>query len=522
MDKQKENIVDAEYTVVETQPESPANSISEKEAAALQPIVERFMRSYAQKPAEMADETWLQGKLAEELPERSDEDIQHISREILDSVQAFDANLASVHEACEQGKTKEEWFRDKSQEAAIGMSVSQYGEYLSGIDQALAQSYENLEKAIHTQAGTISMNPNLDGFIAEQQTANSFNQQAALRNSPYRAEVLVPDGKAYGKNSVDIVIRDTRKPAQNIVRRYQMKFGKDGKATATMINKGDYRGQQTVVPKGQKQSVRNQVSPHKQVNDFIEAPDGTRSKSYSKEQMKRQQERVQQGQHLRKETWNSYNTRELAYHIGKEAALAGVVGAAVGTGFSLAAKIVQGKEIDGEEVIKTALITGADSGVKAAATGALKVGAEKGVIPVLQKVPVGGLASIACIGIENAKILYKFATGEISGIQALDYMGRTSVATVYGLAWSGAGAALGASLGSVVPVLGTFVGGVVGGLVGWVAGSTVGTAIYEGAKKIVSTAASVAKSVAKGIYSVGKSVVSAATSVVSSIVDFFF
>lgn len=526
MNMPQETIIDAEYTVIDDKQDSLVYAISEKDAAALQPVMERFMRSYANKHAGMTDGEWLCRQLAEELPDRSLEDIQQMSREILDNVQEFDANLASVHKACEQGQMKEEWFRDKMQEAAIGMNVSQYGEYLSGIDQALAKGNMDLMQAVCTKSGAVSMNPNLDGFIAEQQTVNSFNRQAALQNSPYRAEALVPDGKAYGKNSVDIVIRDTRKPTQNIVRRYQMKFGKDGKATTTMIRKGDYRGQQTVVPKGQKQSVRNQVSPHKQVNDRIKSPDGVESKAYSKEQMKRQQERVQKGQKLRKATWNSYNTRELAYYIGKEAVLAGVAGAAIGTGFSLAAKVIQGKEIDGEEVIKTALTTGTDAGVKAAATAALKVSAEKGLIPVLKPLPVGGLASIACIGIENAKILYKFATGKISGLKALDYMGRTSVATVYGLSWSssiaGTGAALGASLCSVVPVLGTVVGGVVGGLAGWVAGSTVGSAVYEGTKKIASTAVSVAKSMAKGLYSAGKAVVSGITSVANGILSFLF
>ncbi len=50
------------------------------------------------------------------------------------------------------------------------------------------------------------MNPNLDGFIAEQELVNSFNNSAVLEGSKYRAEALTPD--VYGKNSFDIVIKD--------------------------------------------------------------------------------------------------------------------------------------------------------------------------------------------------------------------------------------------------------------------------------------------------------------------------
>ena len=60
---------------------------------------------------------------------------------------------------------------------------------------------------VTTQAGTINQNPNLDGFIAEQELVNTFNANASLENSNFRARVLQPDaGQTYGKNSVDIAV----------------------------------------------------------------------------------------------------------------------------------------------------------------------------------------------------------------------------------------------------------------------------------------------------------------------------
>ena len=66
---------------------------------------------------------------------------------------------------------------------------------------------------VSTRSGAVNRIPNLDGFIAEQHHADTFNLDAAAKGSPLRAEVLGNQGK----NSVDIVIKDGR---GHIVRRY--------------------------------------------------------------------------------------------------------------------------------------------------------------------------------------------------------------------------------------------------------------------------------------------------------------
>lgn len=71
--------------------------------------------------------------------------------------------------------------------------------------------------------------------------------------------------------------------------------------------------------------------------------------------------------------------------IGKQAGQAALMGAAMGVGFNVAQKVWNGKSIDGEEIVETTLISGADLGVKVAAAGAIKVGAEKGLISVIPK-----------------------------------------------------------------------------------------------------------------------------------------
>ena len=78
--------------------------------------------------------------------------------------------------------------------------------------------------------GSINQNLNLDGFIFEQHHANTFNMDAVLKGSKYRAEAVQPNpGEVYKKNSVDIVIKDIVSGKQ--VKRYQAKLCRDSKAT---------------------------------------------------------------------------------------------------------------------------------------------------------------------------------------------------------------------------------------------------------------------------------------------------
>ena len=485
---------------------TPAKNFSEENARALKPIIQRFIQSYRQKPMDMTDESWLTTTLSEELPDEPPETIQAMTREICGGISAWNENIQSVRQACAQGQSTDSWLANKLQETAVGMNVAEYGQYLSNIDATLRANNEALINVIQTNSGAVNMNPNLDGFMAEQEIVNSFNREAALQNSSFRAEVLNPaPGEAYSKNSVDIVIRDTSKPEQNIVRRYQAKYGKDAKHTAKYLLDGDYRGQRAVVPKGQKGDVQSKLQEKgskQNATDYIESPDGKiRSKPISKEQAGQHRDRVQQGKKIRRETWNSYNTRELALHIGKEAAFAGLAGAAIGTGFHLAVKVMSGEEITADEVIETALTTGVDTGIKTAAAGALTVGVRKGLVPMLAKgTPAGVIATVAAAGIESVKTIDKYMSGEITGREALDEIGRNSCAMAVGTAGA---IAAGAALGSVVPVVGTFIGGVVG----YMAGSEVGSTIYKGAKKLASVAVSAVSSVCSTVCDIGSSIV---------------
>ena len=126
------------------------------------------------------------------------------------------------------------------------------------------------------------------------------------------------------------------------------------------------------------------------------------------------------------------------------------MGAAVGAGMNVLGKVVQGEPVDGAEVVETAIVSGADFGVKTAVSGGLKVAAEKEIISVIPKgTPAGTLTNIAFVAVENVKIFGKVATGDLTLKEGVDKMAQTTVACVAGLAASAKGAALGAAVGSV-------------------------------------------------------------------------
>jgi len=396
--------------------------------------------------------------------------------------------------------------------------------YASKIDQALDRANEDMMRTIQNMDGSISGNPNLDGLIAEQHHASTFNIDAAVKEKSFTAKPL----ESNSKNSVDIVIKDAR--GQN-VRRYQSKYGKEAETTEGYFEKGDYRGQRKLVPKGQGKDIKG-------ANEKIEFTDyesrhseTVESTPLSKEEAKAKQTQAQEKGKVEDYTWNDANKGAIAKHIGQKAAWSGAL--AVGL---QGARIVgrrlwnwatgkenQSVEDDVKEFAESSIKSGASAGLTVATSGALTVAARSGWLgKVLSKTPAGHIAAAACVGVENAKTLYKFAKGELTGEEALDHAGRATCSVTGSLVAGAKGASIGATLGSVAGPVGTIVGGIAGGIIGGVAGSTVGEALYSAGKKVVKTVAKTVTTVAKKAVETVKNVGSAIVEGVSNAVSGFF
>lgn len=487
--------------------------ITEKEAEEVSKLQRKFLESYAASKDKMTVEEWLPKELKKQLPKRKKEEIQAMSTEIIETLKITENMKKSQQEAIANGRSKESWLASTLMQSTSHMSAKESAKYLHGLDEAIEKANTEMYETIMTKGSGFQLpnqNPNLDGFIAEQHHVNSFNLDAAAKGSDLRAEVpeLKP-GETYSKNGFDIVIKDG---TGKRIHQYQLKYGATAEDTIRMLKNGNYNNQTIVVPEDQVEAVQK-AFPNKTVTSKI-SEDGVSSKSLTKEDAKKLQEDAQSGNFMEAE-WNEYSNREIAIGIGKQTGYACLQGAAIGAGMNIAAKVWNGEEINGEEVIEAAVVSGADFGVKTATAGALKVASEKGILKIIPKgTPAGTIANIAFVAVENVKVLGKVASGELTIKEGIDVMQQTTGACVAGIAASTEGAAIGASIGMCLGPVGAAVGGFIGGTLGYMAGSTVGKAVVKGVQKVRDTAI-------KAVKSVGKAVVSGVKSFCSGVASLF-
>lgn len=487
--------------------------LSEEEAKGVSKIQREFLESYIASKDKMPAEEWLPQELKKQLPEKTSEEIEEMSTEIITSLKVTEEMKVSQQKAIAAGRSKDSWFASTILQSTSQMSAQESARYLQSLDDAVKNANAAMHETITTKGSgyiTPSMNPNLDGFIAEQHHVNSFNMNAAAKGSGLRAEVQpLKPGETYTKNGFDVIIKDA---SGKRIHQYQMKYGATAEDTIRMINSGNYNNQTLVVPEEQVAAVQ-EAFPNKTVTSTIGDGDVS-SKPLTKEQAKELQEKAQTGNFMDAD-WNDYVAKDIAIGIGKQTGYACLQGAAVGAGMAIATKVWNGEPIDGEEVIETAIVSGADFGVKTATAGALKAASEKGVLKVIPKGTKGStFANIAFVGIENVKVLGKVATGELTAKEGLDAMEQTTASCVAGIAASTKGAAIGATIGSVLGPVGTAVGGFIGGTIGYMAGSKVAQTVVKGVQKVRDKAVGVVKSV-------GSAVVSGAKSIARSVVSFF-
>ena len=129
-----------------------------------------------------------------ELPETTLEEAKTDAEEIVESIKTFDENLDSVNEAAKRGISKESWLADKIQEVSVGMSVQEYGQRLQAFDDILhvknAELADALTVAKDGEIGRINMNPNLDGFLAENLVAKTTELSGFAQGKNIRVDVL--------------------------------------------------------------------------------------------------------------------------------------------------------------------------------------------------------------------------------------------------------------------------------------------------------------------------------------------
>jgi hypothetical protein len=481
-------------------------------------VVVSFVSSYKHKEPKTPNVQWLENEFSKypAIWENPDE-LKTAAKDIVESVDCYEIERKKITDFRAKGLSRESYLVKSIEDGARANGVNDFGKYASEIDKAIGKANVDNIKLMYRIDGGINQQQHLDGFIAEQHHVDTFNLEAAAKGSKLRAEVLKPaPGENYGKNSVDIVIRDEN---GKIVRRYQSKYGKDAESTKALFEKGDYRGQRKLVPKGQGQDINGST-------ESIEY-NGIKSKPMSKEDMKRRQRKIQETQETKQYEWNDVNKVAIAKNIGEKSGIAALCAVGFQGARIIGRRIfnfVIGKENnpveeDVKEFAESAIESGASAGLTVATAGGITVAIKNGWLgPVLRSTPVGHIANAVCVGIANAKALYEFATGKITGEEAIDKAGGATCSLVGSLALGAKGAGIGAAaVGFILGPVGAAIGGIAGGIVGGIAGSSVGHAIWEGGKTIVKAVGKAVRAVGEGIGNVVSAIGEGIGNVFSSI-----
>ena len=473
---------------------------------------------------------WMLGLLAKHT-EQSEEDVKPMRDRIVSEVQRQESLKESLQRAKSAGLSRESWLSREIRKAAMYQSTEELGDYFGGIDKAINDANEQFRQIVTTQSGEINANPNLDGNIAEGHHVNTYNIDAAARDSEYHAEMP----QSNSKNSVDILVKDKE---GNVVKRYQSKYGKDAETTKKYFEQGDYRGQQKLVPAEQQDQIEAKTA------DKIETEDGAKSKPLSKTDAQKMRDEVQKNKQPKQYNWNEdVDLVTVSKEIAAKSVKAGAFSVAMTTATMIGSSLINGEEVDGKKIAKKAIVSGASTTAKTAATAAVTVAMEKGLVPSVTVVSEGAkhvlrspvpsivltsaqaasvAAGVVSIGIEGASTAYKVATGEMSVSEAVDAMQDSVASTVGGLVCASlGGAAVGAMLGFVFGPFGSAVGGFVGAVVGGIAGSYVCRKVSEGVRAVNKTVTETVKSIASAAWEGVKSVASSIGSAISSFFSFW-
>ena len=551
-------------------------------------IIKKFLKSYAEneKSQDKKDlKTWLILELQNELPNKKVEDIEKIAIELISGIEIYYQKKKEVEKYQSVGITNGDYIgneilekvADEIEEAEIvdtkeviedikevSNILSQYNEtmiyetasikeaqlvanvlstksvnnYVDTVNTTIDSANKTLVESVTTKAGNINQNPNLDGFIFEEYHAGTFNIDAAVKQKSYHAEALKPElGETYGKNSVDLAIKDD---AGKYVKKYSAKAYKNANETAKSfydkITGYKYKFQSKLVPTDQVGDIANSVDKVKYNN--------VESKGISKAEIKDIQNGLQSG-NKKVDILNfkkDINNISISKQIGKQAMINGTMGLGIRMAANIGINLIQGKEVEVEEVIEAGIKSGASMGMATAVAGGIRVAVEKKVIPTVfsRMLTNNTIGAIAASSMDIIGTAFKLGSGEITLGQAVKDVGNSLGAGYGAIISSGIGFSGGMALATTIGLgtigtVGTILTGglaLVAGAVCGVIGSNIALKIANGLGKITETVVDKAvdivksgmntvKNMASGFINTVKSMGSIVSSGVSRVVGWF-
>jgi uncharacterized protein YcfJ len=439
-------------------------------------------------------EEWLEKKF-KEYPEiwKNEEELKDAVRIIVkgeEEEKKKESGTLSVREKPKEEHKIKEGISSLEKAITYTSEIEQVA-WTSRIDRAIEHGNEVL-KSYETHKESYGFH----GELAEEWHVQTFNIDSAVKGKKHQAVVFGRNTK----NSVDIGIFDGN--TGKLAKRYQSKYGKDAKTTASYLEKGDYRGQRALVPSDQVDEVTKiRTSKGKSpATDRLEY-DGVTSKPLSREEADRLKEKVKSREKVF--NWKENVTYKEAFKkIGKDSAKIFATTLLMRGIYRLGRGILSSKTTLKEELkkflkedVKEAFIPT----LKVAIAGATVVAARKGLIKFLEKTPAGRIVAGVEMAFRNVSVIKKMWNGELSFKEGMKEITKNSAGVIGGLS----GAAVGAAIGSAVPIVGTAIGAMVGGIIGEIGGKKIAEKAVSAAKTIkekASTAYNKVKNVVKNTF----------------------
>ncbi|MFA6144843.1 MAG: hypothetical protein WCW84_05300 [Sulfurimonas sp.] len=480
---------------------------SEDNAEKVAEIYQETFASLSEKSEEQPLNEWVEDELAKH-PDvfPSAQERKQTADEIIESLKSYNRNRAELEETVGQGKTPESWLVKKIEESAAISHADNIGAYAHNVDEHLKQVNENFLK--YSQ---YSADHKTHGLVAE----DMANLSDAVKNSE-----VIHAGTNNAKNGADRIVNGIE---------IQTKYYDTPTATVnSAFEKGQYkyigsdnRPMQLEVPKDQYETAIKTMEIKIQEGKVAGVTDPAKAKELIRSGELTYDESIQQAKELKKQkdfqelNWDKLGKTEIAKSMvaetGKTMLFHSVFQGGRIAGRRLWNKMTGKKNQEPNRDVQEWLdgsYQGAKSiAVQTAATTAATIAVRKGLIDAIPKgTPAGMIANIVYVGIENTKVLYKMAKGEISVKEGMWKMHEVTISATNGIAGSMIGAEAGAAYGLALggPV-GAVVGGLVGGIVGGLAGSTYGQVIAKGTRKVVEVATAGLKKAYAGVKSVAKS-----------------
>ena len=550
-------------------------------------IIKKFLKSYAEneKSQDKKDlKTWLISELQNELANKKAEDIEKIATELISGIEVYYQKKKEVEKYQSMGITNgdfvgneilekvaveieeaeildtKEVIEDMKEASSIlsnyneamicetaaikepqlvanVLSANSVNNYVDTVNNAIDSANKTLMESVTTKTGNINQNPNLDGFIFEEHHAGTFNIDATVKEKTYQAKALKPEiGETYGKNSIDLIIEDSGKYVKKYSAKAYKNANESAKAFYDKVTGYKYKFQSKLVPTDQVGDIANSVDKIK-YNDV-------ESKGITKAEIKDIQNDLQSG-NKKVDIFNfkkDVNTISISKQIGKQAMLNGTMGLGVGMVANIGTKIIQGKEVEAEEVIEAGIKTGASMGMATAVAGGIRVAVEKKVIPAVfsRMLTNNTIGAIAASSIDIIGTAFKLGSGEVTLSKAVKDVGNSLGAGYGAIISSGIGFSGGMALATTIGLgtigtVGTILTGglaLVAGAVCGVIGSNIALKIANGLGKITETVVDKAvdivksgmntvKNMASGFINIVKSMGSVVSSGVSRVVGWF-